>query len=59
MPVSLSHPARRLFMRRTAQLAVAGIALPPIGKTIVTKEVAEAARAANAATTVAAVRDRN
>ena len=35
------------------------IALAPIGKTIVTKEVAEAARAANAATTVAAVRDRN
>ena len=39
-------------------LKLAGIALAPIGKTIVTKEVAEAARAANAATTVDTLRDR-
>ena len=39
-------------------LKLAGIALAPIGKTIVSKEVAAAARAANAATSVAAVRER-
>jgi uncharacterized membrane protein YccF (DUF307 family) len=38
-------------------LKLAGIALAPIGKTIVTTELAEAARAANAATTVDALRD--
>lgn len=37
-------------------LKLAGIALAPIGKTIVTKEVAEAARRAGAEATVAAVR---
>ncbi len=37
-------------------LKLAGIALAPIGKTIVTKEVAAAARAANAQVTVAASR---
>ena len=37
-------------------LKLAGIALAPIGKTIVTTEVAEAARTANAATTVGALR---
>lgn len=37
-------------------LKLAGIALAPIGKTIVTKEVAAAARAADAAETVAAIR---
>ena len=40
-------------------LKLAGIALAPIGKTIVSKEVAEAARTANAATVVAAARDKN
>ena len=39
-----------------ALAVVAGIALAPIGKTIVTTEVAEAARTANAATTVGALR---
>lgn len=37
-------------------LKLAGIALAPIGKTIVTKEMAAAARKANAETTVAALR---
>ena len=37
-------------------LKLAGIALAPIGKTIVTKEVAAAARKANAEATVAAMR---
>jgi uncharacterized membrane protein YccF (DUF307 family) len=37
-------------------LKLAGIALAPIGKTIVTKEVAAAARKANAEATVAALR---
>ena len=37
-------------------LKLAGIALAPIGKTIVTKEVAAAARKANAETAVAALR---
>ncbi|MDR2876984.1 MAG: YccF domain-containing protein [Chromatiales bacterium] len=37
-------------------LKLAGIALAPIGKTIVTKEVAEAARKANAQAAVAALR---
>ena len=37
-------------------LKLAGIALAPIGKTIVTTEVAEAARAANAVTTVGTLR---
>jgi uncharacterized membrane protein YccF (DUF307 family) len=37
-------------------LKLAGIALAPIGKTIVTKEVAAAARKANAQATVAALR---
>ncbi len=40
-------------------LKLAGIALAPIGKTIVTTEVAEAARTANAATTVGALRSGN
>ncbi len=39
-------------------LKLAGIALAPIGKTIVTTEVGEAARAANAATTVETLSDR-
>lgn len=39
-------------------LKLAGIALAPIGKTIVTTEVAEAARTANAASTVNGLRDR-
>lgn len=39
-------------------LKLAGIALAPIGKTIVTSEVAEAARKANAESTVSALRDR-
>jgi uncharacterized membrane protein YccF (DUF307 family) len=38
-------------------LKLAGIALSPIGKTIVTKEVASAARAANAKTTVETMRN--
>ncbi len=38
-------------------LKLAGIALAPIGKTIVTKEVAAAARKANAEATVAALRN--
>jgi len=37
-------------------LKLAGIALAPIGKTIVAKEVAEAARAANGAATAASLR---
>ncbi len=37
-------------------LKLAGIALAPIGKTIVTKEVAEAARKATAETTVSSIR---
>src|SRR5512139_1963507 len=37
-------------------LKLAGIALAPIGKTIVDKEVAEAARAANGAATAASLR---
>jgi uncharacterized membrane protein YccF (DUF307 family) len=39
-------------------LKLAGIALAPIGKTIVTTEVAEAARMANAASTVDGLRDK-
>ena len=39
-------------------LKLAGIALAPIGKTIVTIEVAEATRKANAESTVSALRDR-
>lgn len=39
-------------------LKLAGIALAPIGKTIVTKEVAAAARASTAAATVAGLRRR-
>ncbi len=39
-------------------LKLAGIALAPIGKTIVTIEVAEAARKANAESTISALRDR-
>lgn len=39
-------------------LKLAGIALAPIGKTIVTTEVAEAARTVNAASTVDGLRDR-
>lgn len=39
-------------------LKLAGIALAPIGKTIVTTEVAEAARTANAASSVDGLRDR-
>jgi uncharacterized membrane protein YccF (DUF307 family) len=38
-------------------LKLAGIALAPIGKTIVTKEVAEAARRANAETRVSSLRN--
>lgn len=38
-------------------LKLAGIAISPVGKTIVTKEVAAAARAANAEATVASLRD--
>ncbi len=38
-------------------LKLAGVALAPIGKTIVPKEVAEAARKANAETTVGVLRD--
>jgi uncharacterized membrane protein YccF (DUF307 family) len=38
-------------------LKLAGLALAPIGKTIVTKEVAAAARSANAAATVTKLRD--
>ena len=37
-------------------LKLAGIALSPIGKTIITKEVADAVRAENAKNTVAAIR---
>ena len=37
-------------------LKLAGIALAPIGKTIVSKEVAAAARAANGAATAASLR---
>lgn len=40
-------------------LKLAGIALAPIGKTVVTKEVAAAARAAAAMATVAELRRRN
>lgn len=39
-------------------LKLAGIALAPIGKTIVSKEVAEAARRANADSTIASMRGR-
>jgi uncharacterized membrane protein YccF (DUF307 family) len=39
-------------------LKLAGIAIAPIGKTIVSKEVAEAARKANAEATLAAFRSK-